>query len=96
MGTDKPSMSEHQGALTRSASSPDNEPTIEFKYRRELWLNHGHEWLYGDDGEMQCSSCMKYGVWDYKRDDLEKIEKAVMLARMERAAKQLADLGKEP
>jgi hypothetical protein len=32
---------------------------LETKYRRELWLNHGHPVtvLYGDDGEMQCSAC---------------------------------------
>jgi hypothetical protein len=34
--------------------------------RRLLWLYHGHEGLYGDDGQMQCSQCfMEYGI-DYK------------------------------
>lgn len=31
--------------------------------RELLWLNHGHQGLYGDDGEMQCSDC---GI-DFKR-----------------------------
>ena len=33
--------------------------TEEIKTLRELlWLNHGHmKYLYGDDGEMQCSFC---------------------------------------
>ena len=39
--------------------------------RRLLWLYHGHSNLYGDDGEMQCGEC---GL-DYKRDDIETIEK---------------------
>jgi len=39
--------------------------------RKLLWLNHGHENLYGDDGEMQCPICML----DFKRDSVAKIEK---------------------
>ena len=39
--------------------------------RRLLWLYHGHQGLYGDDGEMQCAQCRL----DYKRDDIETIEK---------------------
>ena len=39
--------------------------------RRLLWLYHGHQGLYGDDGEMQCAEC---GL-DYKRDEIELIEK---------------------
>jgi len=40
--------------------------------RRLLWLYHGHkEGLYGDDGEMQCAECRL----DYKRDNIELIEK---------------------
>ena len=31
---------------------------LEQKYRKELWLNHGHHGLYGDDGEMQCIECL--------------------------------------
>lgn len=36
--------------------------------RRLLWLGHGHnEYLYGDDGEMQCVACLRAGqAWDYK------------------------------
>ncbi len=39
--------------------------------RLMLWLKHGcpPSSLYGDDGEMQCSSCLL----DFKRDDAEKI-----------------------
>ena len=39
--------------------------------RRLLWLYHGHYSLYGDNGEMQCDEC---GL-DYKRDEIELIEK---------------------
>lgn len=38
-------------------------------WRKELWLNHGHDMLYGDDGEMQCPRC----CLDFKRDSLEHI-----------------------
>ena len=57
------------------------EPTVEMKYRRELWLNHGHDVaaLYGDDGEMQCAMCN--GVWDYQRAPLAEVEEAARDAR---------------
>src|SRR3990170_4300361 len=41
--------------------------------RKWLWLNHGHQGQYGDDGEMQCAACLRYGVVDYKRDALERL-----------------------
>lgn len=34
--------------------------------RRYLWLTHGHDGLYGDDGEMRCQRCPA----DYRRDPL--------------------------
>jgi hypothetical protein len=43
------------------------------RLRRFLWLHHGHSGLYGDDGEMQCSRCSKFGVWDYRREPLAKL-----------------------
>ena len=58
---------------------------LEQKYRKELWLNHGHHGLYGDDGEMQCIECHPYGATDYKRDPLDKVEHATFRARMARA-----------
>lgn len=63
---------------------------IEHKYRRELWLNHGHRGaaLYGDDGEMQCHSCMP--TWDYKRAPLADVESAAYTARMQRIGQALA------
>lgn len=42
------------------------------KLRELLWLNHGHtKYLYGDDGEIQCSKC---GL-DFKRHDIGIIAK---------------------
>jgi len=40
--------------------------------RKLLWLKHGcsSAFLYGDDGEMQCSRC----VIDFKRDSISSIE----------------------
>jgi hypothetical protein len=39
--------------------------------RRQLWLGHGHDGLYGDDGEMQCNlgGCLI----DFRRDPIEDI-----------------------
>lgn len=39
------------------------------KLRELLWLMHGHDGLYGDDGEMQCGTCKI----DFKRDSAERI-----------------------
>jgi hypothetical protein len=39
------------------ASSSALIPSTELTLRRLLWLRHGHDGLYGDDGEMQCSRC---------------------------------------
>ena len=40
------------------------------KLRMLLWLRHGCTSLYGDDGEMQCGSC----IIDFKRDTADSIE----------------------
>ena len=42
--------------------------------RRVLWLSHGHNMLYGDDGEMQCGRC---GL-DFKRDPVQVIEQRLL------------------
>jgi hypothetical protein len=57
-------LQEENAALNKRAED------LEFKYRRALWLRHGHMALYGDDGEMQCGKC----VIDFKRTSLEVIE----------------------
>jgi len=42
--------------------------------RKMLWLRHGVDCvLYGDDGEMQCNSCMI----DFKRDSVVAIEERI-------------------
>lgn len=48
------------------------------KYRKKLWLSHGHSGLYGDDGEMQCGTCLI----DFKRDSLQSIEDRVQQIAM--------------
>lgn len=53
---------------------------IELKYRKSLWMGHGHDHLYGDDGEMQCTQCPGE-AWDYRRAPLEVIERAAWFAR---------------
>ena len=54
--------------------------------REAIWLNHGCQGLYGDDGEMQCSKCMI----DFKRDSLEKI-----LSVLPKMREQLAEVTAE-
>lgn len=54
---------------------------IELKYRKSLWMGHGHDHLYGDDGEMQCTQCPGE-AWDYRRAPLDVIERAAWLARV--------------
>jgi hypothetical protein len=54
---------------------------IEMKYRKVLWMGHGHDHLYGDDGEMQCTQCPSL-AWDYRRAPLEVLERAVWEARV--------------
>lgn len=66
-----------------------SEPTLEMKYRILLWLGHGHQMLYGDDGEMQCSQCNPF---DYKRAPLEQVEAAANLAKIQRAAEAYRQL----
>ena len=49
-------------------------PKDELLLRELLWKCHGHQGLYGDDGEMQCSVCLV----DFKRDDPRQIEERLM------------------
>ena len=46
--------------------------TDNLELRKLLWLHHGHQGIYGDDGEMQCSRCRI----DFKRDPIKVIEQA--------------------
>ena len=46
---------------------------VEQQLREHLWLGHGHEGQYGDDGEMQCAACLPFGMHDYKREPIEKL-----------------------
>ena len=54
--------------MTQPTSKPL--PESEMILRRLLWLRHGCDGLYGDDGEMQCGRCMI----DFKRDPAEQID----------------------
>jgi hypothetical protein len=52
--------------------------------RRLLWLAHGCQGLYGDDGELQCGACMV----DFKRDSVAEIERVLR----ERGLRKLAEV----
>jgi|SRR3989304_2136609 len=75
-------------ALSPSAVSAGKEwarmQLTEMNYRKELWLNHGHSGQYGDDGEMQCSECIPFGLIDYEREPIDKVERVAEQARMVR------------
>lgn len=60
-------------------------PDVEYELRKELWLHHGHEGLYGDDGEMQCCKCRPLS-YDYKRAPIDQIINYVGQLRLERLA----------
>lgn len=87
---------EHKDVLTRTqgpcllcaapAVAGRTQGDIGEKYRRLLWLSHGHDpYLYGDDGEMQCNG--RY-LADFKRQSLVELEAHVLVANVERAALQ--------
>lgn len=59
---------------------------LDGRYRYMMWISHGHSGLYGDDGEMQCGLCAKYGCYDYKNALLAEVEAAYQKANLERAA----------
>jgi len=62
---------------------------LEMEVRQFMWLGHGHFGVYGDDGEMQCSECgTKYGMWDYKREPIEKVRETHLAARFELMGRQ--------
>jgi hypothetical protein len=43
----------------------------EGRIREALWMLHGHDFIYGDDGEMQCNWSLH--VADFKRDPMDKL-----------------------
>ncbi len=63
----------------REARTAALTPEDEQRLREYLWLSHGHQGVYGDDGEMQCSECAP--VWDYKRAPLAEVIQAATSAR---------------
>ena len=53
--------------------------TAEQVERKWMWQSHGHDGIYGDDGEMQCGECHV----DYKREPIEVVTAAYQKARMD-------------
>ena len=63
---------------------------MELLIRKWLWLSHNctdTPILYGDDGEMQCNSCMI----DFKRDSEDAIDKKLWIQSLKKA-KQMEEL----
>lgn len=57
-----------------------------------MWQGHGHEGLYGDDGEMQCARCgVDFGVHDYKNSPLKDVRETYEKALMARVAQAFSD-----
>ena len=63
-------------------ASRTRERLLENELRGIMWGSHGHDGLYGDDGEMQCCQCSKYGCTDYKREPLEKVRTAYTSSKL--------------
>lgn len=64
------------------------------KLRELMWLHHGHDGLYGDDGCMQCARCMT----DFKTDSIDYITKTyknALRAEVERLQQVVTAIGKE-
>lgn len=57
--------------------------SVERELRLELWLNHGHIGVYGDDGEMQCSACGPK-FWDFRRTPILELVGHVKMLRMQK------------
>jgi hypothetical protein len=56
--------------VQRRIAQRDQARRYELEFRRLLWQRHGCAGLYGDDGEMQCGSC----ILDFKRQPPSEIE----------------------
>jgi hypothetical protein len=69
-------------AIQRLSASLEAERARGERLLRLLWLRHGHQGLYGDDGEMQCGVC----VLDFKRASLDWIEQVLLAAPASPAA----------
>lgn len=53
------------------------------RVRFHLWINHGHNGLYGDDGEMQCNTPPSFA--DFGRDSMDDLLAHCDLARLRAA-----------
>ena len=56
--------------------------------RKHLWLSHGHQGVYGDDGEMQCCAL------DFRRMPFDALSAKVVELRKARLSNALADFGR--
>ena len=68
----------------------------DLELRLFIALNHGHEGIYLDDGEIQCGRCMQLSktferVWDYKRNPLPQLIRQALLARNQQIASLTED-----
>lgn len=77
-------LGERMATLQKLEQELRNAEAVEGWLRELLWLRHGHDALYGDDGERQCPRC---GV-DFKRDPLARLDRAVADADQIRQAKE--------
>jgi hypothetical protein len=73
----------HAASPSPKEPQPDTAFYLEQEVRYLRWISHGHKGIYGDDGEMQCGECAKYGCWDYKNAPLADMRKAYQMAKFE-------------
>jgi prefoldin subunit 5 len=80
-------------ALTRAQANTGAAPGTPERIaeiREYLWIHHGHQGVYGDDGERQCGQCAP--TWDYKRAPLEQVALAAFKAMQAQVATLTSDL----
>lgn len=81
MGDQIEHLRDFELASDRAVKEPDLDVETERRLREYLWLNHGHQGQYGDDGEMQCGHCAP--MWDYRRAPLAKVVTQALKANYE-------------
>lgn len=67
---------------------------LEADVRRMLWIGHGCQGVYGDDGEMQCNNASLHGFLDFRRQPLDELKEKVQLSKF-KMFQQLQELTAE-
>jgi hypothetical protein len=67
-------------AIAALAASPEPAEGLDERIRYQLWRNHGHDFIYGDDGELQCNWSLH--IADFRRDPWDRLIEHCNLAAL--------------